>query len=418
METLDLSRRGVLLNDEQLGPYPLEKLKRVERLTVDIVEDSPRVDEKEMAFAKCRLGGFGDVLKKRMEDFTVRVPIGASYYHFQKYLNDYPENEVAPEKAPLPEDTRIVTRHIKKMAYFTGAEMVGVCEVPRDVYYATKVDGTPVERVYRYAVVFLVRTQLPTIAASHGDEWLDDTVAYQAYQRLACMSNTLADYIRRLGWPARSDAFNNYVTIMPRLVALAGLGEFSRLGIVVNPFVGGGLQGGRRADRPAPGARRPHRLRATALLFRMQNLCRAVPHARHLALGNRRSTAATCSGGPTSAGVWPTGRPTPTAVPAAAAPRCAPSPGRTAGRSASQDWDGDLSVLYRSVEARRKFLASHGYVEPEEEHGKWWLPPCGPGWKNSVRRRFRLRGAEAPHGTDQIGGMAGTEEADNGGKNH
>ena len=196
METLDLSRRGVLLNDEQLGPYPLEKLKRVERLTVDIVEDSPRVDEKEMAFAKCRLGGFGDVLKKRMEDFTVRVPIGASYYHFQKYLNDYPENEVAPEKAPLPEDTRIVTRHIKKMAYFTGAEMVGVCEVPRDVYYATKVDGTPVERVYRYAVVFLVRTQLPTIAASHGDEWLDDTVAYQAYQRLACMSNTLADYIR------------------------------------------------------------------------------------------------------------------------------------------------------------------------------------------------------------------------------
>lgn len=67
---------------------------------MDIVEDSPRVDEKEMAFAKCRLGGFGDVLKKRMEDFTVRVPIGASYYHFQKYLNDYPENEIAPEKRP------------------------------------------------------------------------------------------------------------------------------------------------------------------------------------------------------------------------------------------------------------------------------------------------------------------------------
>ena len=338
METLDLSRRGVLLNDEQLGPYPLEKLKRVERLTVDIVEDSPRVDEKEMAFAKCRLGGFGDVLKKRMEDFTVRVPIGASYYHFQKYLNDYPENEVAPEKAPLPEDTRIVTRHIKKMAYFTGAEMVGVCEVPRDVYYATKVDGTPVERVYRYAVVFLVRTQLPTIAASHGDEWLDDTVAYQAYQRLACMSNTLADYIRRLGWPARSDAFNNYVTIMPRLVALAGLGEFSRLGIVVNPFVGGGLQGGRRADCPwCPTAP------STSGYSTTVPYAKSVPSSAPCTpspLGNRRSTAATCSGGPTSAGVWPTGRPTPTAVPAAAAPRCAPSPGRTAGRSASRTGTG------------------------------------------------------------------------------
>ena len=44
------------------------------------------------------------------------------------------------------------------------------------------------------------------------------------------------------------------------------------------------------------------------------------------------------------------------------------------GPECFQDWDGDLSVLYRSVEAWRKFLASHGYVEPEEEHGKWWLP--------------------------------------------
>ena len=61
-------------------------------------------------------------------------PLGRPITTFRSTLTDYPENEVAPEKAPLPEDTRIVTRHIKKMAYFTGAEMVGVCEVPRDVY--------------------------------------------------------------------------------------------------------------------------------------------------------------------------------------------------------------------------------------------------------------------------------------------
>ena len=127
---------------------------------------------------------------------------------------------------------------MKKMTYFCGAEMVGVCEVPEDVYYTNKVDGAPVERYYRCAIVFLVRTHLPTLRASYGNEWLDDTVAFQAYQRLACTANTVADYIRRLGWPARSDAFNNYVTIMPKLVTLAGLGEFSRMGIVVNPFVG------------------------------------------------------------------------------------------------------------------------------------------------------------------------------------
>ena len=414
METLDLSRRGVLLNDEQLGPYPLEKLKRVERLTVDIVEDSPRVDEKEMAFAKCRLGGFGDVLKKRMEDFTVRVPIGASYYHFQKYLNDYPENEVAPEKAPLPEDTRIVTRHIKKMAYFTGAEMVGVCEVPRDVYYATKVDGTPVERVYRYAVVFLVRTQLPTIAASHGDEWLDDTVAYQAYQRLACMSNTLADYIRRLGWPARSDAFNNYVTIMPRLVALAGLGEFSRLGIVVNPFMGAAFKAAAvLTDLPL--------VPDGPIDFGLQNYCSVC-----------KICAEQCPMHAISTGeqeeyrgymLWRTDERRCVAHGAANPHGC--TCGRCAKVCPAGLRAGVLPGLGRG--SVRALPLGRGPAEvPSQPRlcgaggGAWKVvaAPCGPGWKNSVRRRFRLRGAEAPHGTDQIGGMAGTEEADNGGKNH
>ena len=102
METLDFSRRGVLLDDEQLGPYPLEKLRRVDRLTTELVGEAPRVHKKEMAFAKARWGGFGEAVKKNMEDFTVRVPIGASFFHFQKYLNDYPENPVAEEKAPLP----------------------------------------------------------------------------------------------------------------------------------------------------------------------------------------------------------------------------------------------------------------------------------------------------------------------------
>ncbi|MFQ9600560.1 MAG: hypothetical protein ACLRZ3_13255 [Flavonifractor plautii] len=407
METLDLSRRGVLLNDEQLGPYPLEKLKRVERLTVDIVEDSPRVDEKEMAFAKCRLGGFGDVLKKRMEDFTVRVPIGASYYHFQKYLNDYPENEVAPEKAPLPEDTRIVTRHIKKMAYFTGAEMVGGCEVPRDVYYATKVDGTPVERVYRYAVVFLVRTQLPTIAASHGDEWLDDTVAYQAYQRLACMSNTLADYIRRLGWPARSDAFNNYVTIMPRLVALAGLGEFSRLGIVVNPFMGAAFKAAAvLTDLPL--------VPDGPIDFGLQNYCSVCKicaeqcpmHA--ISTGEQEGTAATCSGDETSAGVWPRGGQPPRLYLRPLRQVCLHRPG---GRSASGLGRGSVRALPLG-RGPAEVLASHGYVEPERSMESGGCPMWSGMEKFSTAAisTTRCRGAtwngpDRRHGRNRGGGQ-------------
>ena len=398
METMDFSRRGVLLDDEQLGPYPLEKLRRVDRLTTELVGEAPRVHEKEMAFAKARWGGFGEAVKKNMEDFTVRVPIGASFFHFQKYLNNYPENPVAEEKAPLPEDPRVVTRHMKKMTYFCGAEMVGVCEVPEDVYYTNKVDGAPVERYYRCAIVFLVRTHLPTLRASYGNEWLDDTVAFQAYQRLACTANTVADYIRRLGWPARSDAFNNYVTIMPKLVALAGLGEFSRMGIVVNPFVGAAFKAAAvLTDLPL--------VPDKPIDFGLQHYCAvckvcAEQCPMHAITPGEKTEYRNYIN-------WQTDQQKCVAG-AAANPhgctcgRCAKLCPFTRPDSAPEDfadWDGDLSVIYRSVEARRRFLAEHDFVDPEEEHGKWWLPHvvkdgkivCGGDFDYERHRRHMAR---------------------------
>lgn len=100
METLDLSRRGVLLNDEQLGPYPLEKLKRVERLTVDIVEDSPRVDEKEMAFAKCRLGASGMYLRRGWRILRFACPLGRPITTFRSTLTTTRKTRSRRRKRP------------------------------------------------------------------------------------------------------------------------------------------------------------------------------------------------------------------------------------------------------------------------------------------------------------------------------
>ena len=99
METLDLSRRGVLLNDEQLGPYPLEKLKRVERLTVDIVEDSPRVDE-EMAFAKCRLGASGMYLRRGWRILRFACPLGRPITTFRSTLTTTRKTRSRRRKRP------------------------------------------------------------------------------------------------------------------------------------------------------------------------------------------------------------------------------------------------------------------------------------------------------------------------------
>ena len=48
----------------------------------------------------------------------------------------------------------------------------------------------------------------------------------------------MANYLRRLGIDAVPSNMNNYYTLMPQVVLDAGMGELSRMGIILNPFLG------------------------------------------------------------------------------------------------------------------------------------------------------------------------------------
>jgi len=49
----------------------------------------------------------------------------------------------------------------------------------------------------------------------------------------------MADYIRRLGYPARAHHARNYQVVLPPILLWAGLGEMSRIGdCVIHPFMG------------------------------------------------------------------------------------------------------------------------------------------------------------------------------------
>ena len=48
----------------------------------------------------------------------------------------------------------------------------------------------------------------------------------------------LGRYLRRLGFEAEASNMNRYRTLMPQVVLDAGLGEVSRMGIILNPFFG------------------------------------------------------------------------------------------------------------------------------------------------------------------------------------
>ena len=61
-------------------------------------------------------------------------------------------------------------------------------------------------------------------------------MSYSASGFIACI---LADYIRRLGYPARAHHARNYQIVLPPILLWAGLGEMSRIGdCVLHPFMG------------------------------------------------------------------------------------------------------------------------------------------------------------------------------------
>jgi len=50
----------ILTGKRQLGPHPMEKLKRVEGITTKIVGQIERTDEREQGFSRLRRGDFGE----------------------------------------------------------------------------------------------------------------------------------------------------------------------------------------------------------------------------------------------------------------------------------------------------------------------------------------------------------------------
>lgn len=227
----ELKHRDILCNDAQLGPYPLEKLKRVDKPTTKYLGKIARRDPREHALAVPHRGDYGEAVKQRAPFFLTSEPLTAAFVDVQRHLNSISRNPVAPDKAPIPENPRILSRHIKSLGYFLGADMVGICKLPESAIYANDIRGNPIETCFKYAIVLICRKASKTVLASNGHDWIFNPVSFQAYQRLAFQTETMANYIRRLGHAAEASNLWNYLTLMPQLIIEAGLGEISRIGI-------------------------------------------------------------------------------------------------------------------------------------------------------------------------------------------
>lgn len=223
-------------------PYPMHKLKRVERPTTRIDDKLvQRVDERESGFNRAGRGDFGPDLKKEYFRFVNKHPLSSALLNMGFTLRKKVDGEVAPKIAPLTDDPVQMSTHIKETAYFLRADLAGICELPPYAVYSWGAwhGGEKIENDHKYAIAIMIDQDSRTEGAFNGHDWISNSMSFMSYTASGFIACILADYIRQLGYPARAHHALNYGVVLPPILLWAGLGEMCRIGdIVLNPFLG------------------------------------------------------------------------------------------------------------------------------------------------------------------------------------
>ena len=226
---------------KKLDPYPVEIIKRTD-LPTTLVKDNEvqRVDERESGFNRAFRGDFGAYLQKERYRFVSKHPLSGALGQMQFNLVEFVDGKIAANKAPLPDDPERMARHIKETAYFLRADIVGICELPSYAVYSHGMEtGEPVELNHKYAIAIVIDQDWKTARATVGNDWISNSMSFIGYSTSGFIACILADYIRRLGYPARAHHARKYQVLVPPILLKAGIGELCRIGdIVLNPFIG------------------------------------------------------------------------------------------------------------------------------------------------------------------------------------
>jgi reductive dehalogenase len=199
-----------------------------------------RVDERESGFNKAVRGDYGEKLKRERQRFVLKHPLSGALAQMQVYLKDIVDGLAAKNKAPLPDDPAVLSRHVKEVAYFLRSDAVGICKLPPYAVYTNSFpDGQPIELNHKYAIGILIDQDWKTAEAYSGHDWISNAMSFMSYSASGFIACILADYIRRLGYPARAHHARNYQVVVPPILLWAGLGEMCRIGdSVLHPFLG------------------------------------------------------------------------------------------------------------------------------------------------------------------------------------
>lgn len=213
--------------------------------TTHIVGPIERFDRRETGFGKAARGEYGPatttaIAKNRALPNPMSTAITGIFTTYTPGDGSARGTVVEPNpyRDDLPADVGAVSRNVKSLGYFMGADVMGICKIPEYAWYSHDGSGRLVSCRHENAIVIVVDQGYRTMKASNGRDWVSGTQSSRAYVLSALIATIVAGYVRRLGYAAQANHFRYYEVVVPPLLMLAGVGEMARNGNVLNPFLG------------------------------------------------------------------------------------------------------------------------------------------------------------------------------------
>ena len=223
-----------------LGIFPMEQVDRVDRPTTLILdEEVPRVPKRAEFFERAVRGDLGEKAQIERNRFAFKHPFAQAMVSLIISMVPHQGGKPEPKPAEGFEDPAANSRAIKSLSYFLGAELTGICEVPRYAWYSHNKKGEEITPYNKYAVVMLIDQGYETMEGASGDDYISGAQSMRAYMRGAEIAGVMGDMLRQLGFSSRSQTNADSDVLQIPVTLWAGLGELSRIGeLILNPFMG------------------------------------------------------------------------------------------------------------------------------------------------------------------------------------
>ena len=223
-----------------LGPYPVETVKRVDRITTEIFDDEvPRIPSRANMYVRTALGDLSEKAAREAARWSQKHPVSQGIVRPMWALKPLQDGQTVSERAADTGGAEENSKALKALSHYMGSAITGICEIPDYCWYSHDKHGKEIEPYHKFALVVLMDQGFETFLGASGNDWISGSQSMRAYLKGAEVTGVMAEMIRRMGYSARAHSnLDSHVLHVP-LVLNAGLGEQSRIGeSAINPFLG------------------------------------------------------------------------------------------------------------------------------------------------------------------------------------